>query len=265
MSRFSKLVTYMCAGGMCGLLWMTPAYADSCDGINVNKDWMAGFEKLNAAYSKEDWNAALKQSRELENICDQSPVLNYTIAQIHKKKGDAEKYAFYLTKATQNTERFSLDKNLLDRIWSEKYLATHPEADPKNIEAIKAENANLRKALDDGTVVSKDKYFGDQVDEYKSLMWTGVGVGIAGVVMVGVGAALVAVNDPADFSGSVGASYKANNGFVAGGILLGAGAAFAIAGGVFGGISGYKYKHAKESMTFSLNISHNSAMLTIDF
>ena len=35
----------------------------------------------------------------------------------------------------ENTERFALDKNALDKIWSEKYLAAHPDAAPESIAA----------------------------------------------------------------------------------------------------------------------------------
>lgn len=264
---------------MCGLLWLSPAFADDCDNINTSKAWKAGFDQLNAAYAKEDWSTALKHSRELEKICDQSPVLNYTIAQLHRKSGDNEKYVFYLTKATQNTERFALHKDMLDRIWSEKYIAAHPEAAPENIAALKEENESLKNALAEAGVsqeklasssVSKEKYFEDQASGYKALMWTGTGIAIGGAVLAGVGAALVAMNEPADFSEQkqkpgVPGSYKADKGFMTGSILLGVGSALAVSGAIFAGISGYKHKHAKDNLTFSFNLSPASALVSIEF
>ena len=268
----------MCAGGgICCLLWMTPAFADDCDNINTNKDWKAGFEKLNAAYAQQDWNTALKHSRELEQICDQSPVLNYTIAKLHQNKGDNEKYVFYLTKATQNTERFALPKDLLDKIWSEKYVAAHPEAAPERIAARDSEIEQLKAALSEAGIsqkdlenstVSKEKYFEDQASGYKALMWTGTGIAVGGAVLAGVGAALVAMNEPADFSQSDvsgSGTYRADVGFTTGCILLGVGAAFAVTGGIFGGISGYKYKHAKDNLTFAFSISPVTSFITIEF
>ncbi len=278
MRSLARKFAYMCAGGgMCGLLWLSPAFADDCDNINTSKAWKAGFDQLNAAYAKEDWSTALKHSRELEKICDQSPVLNYTIAQLHRKSGDNEKYVFYLTKATQNTERFALHKDMLDRIWSEKYIAAHPEAAPENIAALKEENESLKNALAEAGVsqeklasssVSKEKYFEDQASGYKALMWTGTGIAIGGAVLAGVGAALVAMNEPADFSQSDvsgSGTYRADVGFTTGCILLGVGAAFAVTGGIFGGVSGYKYKHAKDNLTFAFSISPVTSFITIEF
>ena len=280
MRSLSKKFAYMCAGGaICGLLWLSPAFADDCDNINTSSAWKAGFDKLNAAYAKEDWSTALKHSRELEKICDQSPVLNYTIAQLHRKSGDNEKYVFYLTKATQNTERFALHKDMLDRIWSEKYVAAHPEAAPENIDALNARVKELEHALDEAGIsykefanasVSKEKYFEDQASGYKSLMWTGTGIAIGGAVLAGVGAALVAMettgdNKPVTFDGYVPGTYKIDARYTAGWALVGVGAAFAIAGAVFAGISGYKYKHANDTLTFSFNFAPNSALMSIDF
>ena len=284
MRSLARKFAYMCAGwGMCGLLWLSPAFADDCDNINTSKAWKAGFDQLNAAYANEDWSTALKHSRELEKICDQSPVLNYTIAQLHRKRGDNEKYVFYLTKATQNTERFALHKDMLDRIWSEKYVAAHPEAAPENIDALNARVKELENALDEAGIsykefanasVSKEKYFEDQASGYKSLMWTGTGIAIGGVVLAGVGAALVGINSnepiikvinkpvgalPGDFA------YNVKTPYAMGLVMVGVGSAFAIAGSIFAGISGYKYKHANDTLTFSFNLSPNSALMTLDF
>ena len=111
------------AAGLCSLIWMHSAFADGCDALDQNEKWTSEFTQLNEAYKQKDWKLALRHSQTLEEICDLSPVLNYTIAHIHKEKGDLEKYLFYLQKSTQNTERFSVDKNLLDQMWSEKYIA----------------------------------------------------------------------------------------------------------------------------------------------
>lgn len=267
-------------GGVCSLMWVSLALADNCDSINTNSEWKAQFDQLNEAYAKEDWGAALKHSRGLEEICDQSPVLNYTIAQIHKNRGDQEKYLFYLTKATQNTERFSLDKNALDKIWSEKYLAAHPDAAPESIAARNAEIEELKGALAaasssqialEHASESKALFWEDQAGGYKALMWTGIGSAVAGAALIAAGAVLVMKPEPiieveVEKNGLFSRSENAVNPvYKAGWGLLGAGAALAVAGAVVGGISGYKYKLAKDNLTLSLNYSLGSAWMTIDF
>ena len=105
------------AGGvLCSLALMSHAYADNCDNFDRNKSWSSNMEKLNAAYEKEDWNSALRYSRELEQICDQSPILNYTIAHIHKNLGDNEKYLFYLRKIIYNEGNSNLERTILYEI-----------------------------------------------------------------------------------------------------------------------------------------------------
>lgn len=159
-------------------------------------------------------------------------------------------------------------------------MAAHPEAAPENIENLNAKVRNLERALNEAGItqkdlenstVSKEKYFEDQASGYKALMWTGTGIAVGGAVLAGVGAALVAMettgdNKPVTFYSYVSpGTYKINPGYTAGWALVGVGSAFAIAGAVFAGISGYKYKHANDTLTFSFNFSPNSALMTIDF
>ena len=128
-------------------MWLSTAFADTCNSLDQNPAWTEGFQELSKQFKSEDFKSALKSASKLEAICDQSPILNYTIARIHKNLNDDEKYLYYLQKATQNTEKFGVDKNTLDRMWSEKYIAAHPEADPDLIEARNAEISSLKQEL----------------------------------------------------------------------------------------------------------------------
>ncbi|MBO4350108.1 MAG: hypothetical protein J6A01_04060 [Proteobacteria bacterium] len=276
----------ICAGGLCSLMVLSSAWADNCDKINSNSAWKDGFEQMNAAYKAEDWKAALKHAKELEEICDLSPNLNYTIARIHKNRGDKEKYLYYLQKSTQNTERFAVDKDTLDRMWSEKYIAAHPEADPENIEALNkkiddlnSEIATLKGDLDQAdlsakevarTTITKEEHLEVQINDYRTPMWIATGIGIGGLAMAGAGAGLVAYkkNESVDFSDSkikVPGTYKVNASYVAGWILVGVGSGLAIGGAVFSGIFGYKYKHFKDTQSWSLNISPNYTSVSFEF
>ncbi len=272
---FTKCIC-MCIGGLCSLALLTPAFADPCDNLERNKVWSATFDKLNEAYEKEDYYAALQYSRELENICEQSPILNYTIAYIHKNLGDDEKYLFYLQKSTQNTERFAVDKNLMDKIWTDKYLAAHPEATPESIESYKKTIESLKTELEQAklantdlsqSTISKDAFMQDKINDYKTPMWIAAGIGIGGLVMAGVGAGLVATNDLVDEKESRfdHTTVKENPIHTLGWTFVGVGAGFAISGAIFAGIFGYKYKHYSDNKTLTFQFSPNHASIAMAF
>ncbi len=256
-------------GGACSLIWLSPAFADNCDNLGNNKAWVNTFNQLNEAYEGGDYNTALQHSHELENICELSPILNYTIAYIHKGLGDNEKYLFYLQKSTQNTDRFSVGKELLDKIWSDKYIAAYPDADPENIkrinEKLEATTAELSRLV--ATTITKEESYQIQSDDYKTTMWIGAGIGIGGLVLGGVGAALVVTSDPIKFKSSheLPAKYKEEPLHIVGWSLVGVGSALTITGAVLAGIYGYKYKRAKDYMNLTFNISPTSASLAFQF
>ena len=99
MSRLLGRLKYACVCGgvgLCSLMWVSSVYADNCDNLDKNSVWTSEFTYLNDAYKKEDWKTALKHAKKLEEICEISPVLNYTMARIYKNSGDKEKYLYYL-------------------------------------------------------------------------------------------------------------------------------------------------------------------------
>ena len=277
----------MWSGGGLTLIALHSAFADGCDNLDSNASWNNNFAQLNDAFKQQNWDKAIAISRDLEAICDQSPRLNYVVAHIYQKKGDNEKYLFYLTKSTMNTERFGVDRDMLDRMWSEKYIAAHPEADPKNIKAVheklesttaelerlKQSKASELKSLKESSI-TKDESLQRQIDDYATPMWIGAGIGIGGLVLAGVGAALVAKSDPikytsmpkVDSNGEISdIKYNEESKHVIGWTAIGIGSALTLTGTVLAGIYGYKYKRAKDTMDLSFNISSTSASITFDF
>ncbi len=283
LSGFLKFA-YTCAGGgLCSLALISSAFADSCDNLENNKTWNATFEKLNEAYTNKDYTAALQYSRELEKICELSPILNYTIAYIHKGLGDKEKYLFYLQKSTQNTERFSVDKNALDQIWSDKYIAAHPEADPENIKAREATIASQAETiaqleaqlkstqLTAGESIALQEEVNDSHKADDALLWTSVAIGGTGLILTAVGAVLVVQNkDKAIGSRSNAGSpenYVKSSYPMAWG-LVGAGIGVTVIGTALSGYFGYKYrKNHKDdnSKELSFQISPNYSSIAFTF
>ena len=272
----------MCAGCALGSLGlMSHAYADNCDNFDRNKAWMSNMEKLNDACEKEDWHAALRYSRDLEQICDQSPILNYTIAQIHKKLGDNEKYLFYLQKSTQNTEKYSIDKNLLDKIWTEKYIAVNPEADPARIKEREAEIARkdeevlaLKEQLSSVKITAVEAgALQDEVNDARALddvwLWTSVAVSGTGIILTAVGAVMLshAKGDHASIETKDGQTYVSSR-YTASWGLIGAGIATTLIGAATTGYFGYKYKknHQNDNVNeLSFQISPTYSSLTLTF
>lgn len=234
---------------VCCCIAISNAYADNCNDLDQNPKWVQGFEQLNLEYKSGNWDQALKVSRQLEGICEFSPSLNYTIARIHKNKNDNEKYLFYLQKATQNTERFVVDKYLLDRLWSEKYIVAHPEASPESIEGYQREIENLKKAILDRS---------EDIKAYRSIMWAGTGICIGGLAFAATGLGMALSSEPASYHNGMGLApdtYTENWMHSLGWAFVGAGTAMTVTGAVLAGIYGYKYKHHKDNADLSLKIS----------
>lgn len=231
-----------------------PAHADGCENLDQNPEWQNGFDQLILEFQSENWKEAIRISRQLEGICEFSPALNYTIARIHKNRNDNEKYLFYLQKATQNTERFAVDKNLLDKMWSEKYIVAHPEASPESIESYKQQIESLQHANADKS---------EEMKVYKSVMWAGTGIGIGGLAVAGAGLAMALTSEPAEFysgHGNAPDQYEESLVHSAGWALVGVGGAMTVIGAVLAGVYGYKYKHFFDNNTVSVQLSgyHNT-------
>ncbi len=265
------------------LLHQTTAYARGCDNLGQNKTWQKKFDLLNQAYENKDFDTALQHAKDLEKICELSPILNYTIAYIYKSQDDDERYLFYLQKATQNTDKFLVEKELLDQMWSEKYVAAHPDASPETIKARNEALETLKKELEASnhtieaqkfeiqmlqkTANSTRSLIDDEIKSYRALTWTGAGIGIGGLVFAGVGAALVAITEPCDFKVNLSGPYKYTENIThsIGLGLIGAGSALTITGAIIAGIYGYKYKRIKDNAVFYFSFSPTQASVSLTF
>ena len=277
---FSKHL-HVILGGVCSLVWLPTAFADNCDALDQNPAWTEGFQELSKQFKSEDFKSALKSATKLEAICDQSPVLNYTIARIHKNLNDDEKYLYYLQKATQNTEKFGVDKNTLDRMWSEKYIAAHPEADPDLIEARNAEISSLKQELtkthqalnESNSKVVQIQNNDDSIRTYRTWLWAGVGIGTAGLAMTITGAVLYIYKDKDELDelkeGAIPQKEFQNKDitapYAAGIGLLGAGIGLIIVGSIVAGVFGYKYSHSDQDSPISLTLAPTQSSIVWRF
>ena len=98
-------------------------------------------------------------------------------------------------------------------------------------------------------------------------MWSGIGVGIGGLLFAGAGAAMVAVTDTATFKvyKDKDVTYKENPVHALGWSFIGIGSALAISGAVLAGIFGYKYQRSTDDMDIAFGFSPNASSITISF
>ena len=252
----SKCLQIVCVG-MCGSFFCSLAFADDCQKLDSNNSWKKGMVTLSEQMGEKSWNDALKTAEKLNNICERSPVLNYAMGRFYREIGNDSKSLYYYQRATLFTEEFSVKGKTLEQMWFDRYEAEHPEARPASIEALKAENEQLKTRLQQSHDRAIDARFGEQDNlmaeksRYAIGLWTGVAVAGVGLVLTGVGAGMVVANsdDSIDFSEKdrVGDEYQihpktkgTNNAYWG---MLGAGIAATVVGATLTGLFGYWYSH----------------------
>lgn len=249
------------------------AFADNCKNLEKDKFWAEGFKKVNDLITDKKWDEALDEAHKLYAYCDRSPMINFYLGHIYKELGNEKNVLNYLRKATDYTEEFAIKGPLLERIWFERYEAEHPEARPEKIaemkEALKTERQKVAAAGDAQKQSEFDTTLSLQKvrSNYAAGMWTGVGLGAAGLVLGGVGAGMYFSNrDPAmDFSptepkADVKSSYSIGIG------IIGTGIGLTIAGAIIAGIMGNAYAQLnKQERDYSLNLSSTSVSFSMKF
>ena len=282
LGRVKQIVWIASACGPCLLGSMAApmeACASPCDNLDNNPAWTSGMTKMNNAYIAGDWNEALKIGKELQNICNDSPFLNYTLANIYKNQNNKERHLFFLERATEQTRNFVVDNDMLNRMWNDKYIAAHPEADPETIKKQMNELDVANRTLIDRDyeiqalkkeLADSKKNLEDNIEMYKSLLWTGVGIGIGGLALTATGSALVITSDAIDFKENFNGPHKytEKTEHVLGWALIGTGAALAITGSVLAGVYGYKYSHHKDNQTdveLSFSVLPNYTSIKVEF
>ena len=226
---------------MAALFLMLPghAFAD-CEDIAQNEEWRRNLIDVAAFHDHGDYKESLEIGLKMLVMCDRSPALNYYIASDYQALGENAKAFAYILKASDGTA----------------HMATSKE----NEESIKRKREELETIVMGETSAKINLY--KYKNEYKTAMWSGLGVGISGAALTILGVLLVTSDD--DGSGSSSNTNSSND--LAGYCLLGSGLAMLVGGAVLGGIYGYKYMHFEEENTqFSFHVMPTSVGLSVTF
>lgn len=249
------------------------AFADNCKNLEKDKFWAEGFKKVNDLITDKKWDEALDEAHKLYAYCDRSPMINFYLGHIYKELGNEKNVLNYLRKATDYTEEFAIKGPLLERIWYERYEAEHPEARPEKIaemkEALETERQKVAAAGDAQKQSEFDTTLSLQKvrSNYAAGLWTGVGLGAAGLVLGGVGVGMYFSNrDPAMDWDSEKARASVKEGYYIGVGLIGAGIGLTVAGAIVAGVMGHHYAQlTAEEKTVSLSISPTSVSFSMQF
>lgn len=271
--------------GVYSLATPTDAYADTtsndgkqlqdaCFTLNSDPTWKELFINYSNAYSEKDYKKALAYTDALKRICAQSPNLNYAIAMTYKQMGDLDNAKHYIEIATDNLLAFSASPKTARAIWYARYdLENGDQFIEKDtfddaMRNLTTENFELKENLTEA--------YADAQKPYAAIMWTGTGIGIAGIGSLIAGTVLAVQNPkakintkPVERNGSD-QEYPIKNGHEirAGYALIGVGVAATIAGAVMAGIAGYQYKRAidaERDSTISVTVSPQSVQLGVSF
>lgn len=271
--------------GVYSLATPTDAYADTtsndgkqlqdaCFTLNSDPTWKELFINYSNAYSEKDYKKALAYTDALKRICSQSPNLNYAIAMTYKQMGDIDSAKHYIEIATDNLLAFSASPQTARAILYARYdLENGDQFIEKDtfddaMRNLTTENFELKENLTEA--------YADAQKPYAAIMWTGTGIGIAGIGSLIAGTVLAVHNPKAkidtktyNVSGDD-RNYPLKNGHEirAGYALIGVGVAATVAGAVMAGIAGYQYKRAidaERDSAVSVTVSPQSVQLGVSF
>lgn len=259
-------------------LMSSAAFADPCDSIGHNASWAADLKTAHEAMQAGDYEKALEISRTLYEICPRAPYLNYIIGKSLMETGESTKGVMYLQKASDYTSEFVVEPETQRIIWYERYEAEHPE---RKASALNALNEHSSKLQEENTKLLQEQIDLLDKDQRKNniIMWTGVGIGGAGLLMTILGGVLGFqkhaydmgtptedyINKHPETDEEKLDAYRIKDSYVTGWAMFGAGLAMLAAGGAMTGIGAYYYvknKKSEQPLDFSFSPTHINLSFT---
>ncbi len=279
--------------GLLGLLVLNlglllPAKAQAgCDDLENNDEWNAAMKSVIDDYSAGNYKEAHNTAKWLsEEICAESPLLLYTQGKIFAAMGDENKARFYYQKASETTYKFAVTPDMAQKIWNARYESEHPDRTEKSVEEKNKKIEALEKDVNRLTAKNIELSSRTESDfselnyhekSSKTVMWVGVGTGIAGLALLTTGVILVAQNldKPASFekdtTNPYHSKYKVRDAYSGGWAVTGSGIALTVLGTALAGYFGYKFTHinksesSSESEEMTLSLTPSGAAFSMTF
>lgn len=243
---------------------------NNCVGLDKNELWQITFSEFSEEYSLGRYENAEIKIKQLLDICSSSPLVNYSAGMTYTALKQTEKAKKAYLDAIKNTQYFVVEddfyKKMLDAYYKEEHgdelcemedlkkcQADHEAANQQ----IQALNERLNKSIE-GLVIEDLK--SRELKKYSAIMWTGTGVGIAGIGLLVAGVVMMTTNDRVDklsFNpNGQGYIVTLNKTYVPGAILLGIGSGLLAGGAALAGFGGYHYTHAiADDVAMGMNIN----------
>ena len=272
--RILSLAITSCLFATASLYFTTAAYADDgCNSLVNNDQWNTAISDITNLIESKQYEEALARAREVYPICPKSPVLNYLVAHCLKESGDKVKALQLYQVASDSTFELATPPVMAQKIWYARYELEYPERTAENVKSLQESNAALESKNRELELTLAATKAADTSASDAIGMWTGAGLGIAGIAL---GAAfgylafvrndhqeviLLEVNNSQNLEGK--AEFNTEVALYWG--LFGAGIALAATGAVLTGIFGYRYTHPKTNTDIAFSITPTSASLSLNF
>ncbi len=265
-------------------LFSATAFAqdDPCYSLDANEDWWRLFSEFSSAFTAKDYKLALAKTQELQNICARSAVLNLSIATTYRELGEDTNALKYYRIAAENSKEFNVPDEMLQKIWYGRYELEKKDilCNRSELDTVKGENeANKQRIQELNAELDASKQateYSQRLREeehgrFKTILWTGVGVGAAGLVLGITGGALLGSIDPVNEIGCKDTLcketkyVKLHGAYRPAWTLVGLGIGMTAAGALMAGIGGYFYSHGSDSVALSWEIGPGSLEMGLTF
>ena len=250
MKRAFYLPVVLCLTCLFSLSICPNAYAD-CEDLDSNPAWTTGIIDIKKAVRDGKYDNALEMAKRLYGICMESPILYLYTGFAVQKNGEEARAIKYFNKAGELAATKPTNPKDAQLIWYTLYETEHPNSADH---VVQEKDAVLKMMTDEVTHEKEEneKLLNlltntggiDIVNSYQNILWTGVGIGSAGLLLTITGSILVGTQSPIneDKLSSEKEIYL-KGGYIAGWTLLGIGLGLTLAGAATSGYAGYHLSH----------------------
>lgn len=245
---------------------------ESCTNLSENEEWTKGIQNLTKLIKNADFEIAQKEASNLEKTCKYSPFLNYLQGKAEDGLRNDDKALEYYKKASLYSREFSISNENEEKIWFARFEKEKLDLNEYCDTKIKSLLKSLQEEKKKTAYLLKER--ASEKHKLSTLLWTGTGLGISGLVFIGTGLGLALTADPGkyylipdyeDLKNSKVAITRSPK-YIAGWILFGVGIPVTIAGAVLAGIYGYRYTmFTDDEFTFDIELTPGYASFSMVF